>query len=275
MTILDFIQGEKFTKICDSVFAPNNKPDCNKLENTLKLCCIKERNLVYTHTMYAKQLFDTIGKLNSEFIVVSHNCDENVNFVPPENVIKWFTQNVEIEHPKVESIPIGLENNKWFPELKKKEKMLAKLKEPKQYKNLLYINHNITTFKGRRLPYTLLGGKTWVTAHDGENGKGFDRYLDGIYNHKYVLCPRGNGLDTHRLWECLYMGSVPVVLKDTNNWFYNDMPILYVNKWEEVTEELLEGMWPMFSYKSEGFPDEWKQKLNFEYWKNKIKNYAI
>ena len=26
-----------------------------------------------------------------------------------------------------------------------------------------------------------------------------------------VAAPRGNGLDTHRLWEALYLGCVPIV----------------------------------------------------------------
>ena len=30
--------------------------------------------------------------------------------------------------------------------------------------------------------------------------------------YKYVACPRGNGLDTHRFWESLYRGSIPIVL---------------------------------------------------------------
>jgi len=31
--------------------------------------------------------------------------------------------------------------------------------------------------------------------------------------HQYVLCPPGNGLDTHRYWEAQYWGAVPIVLK--------------------------------------------------------------
>lgn len=37
------------------------------------------------------------------------------------------------------------------------------------------------------------------------------RYL--THNHRFVLCPRGNGVDTHRFWETLYRGAVPIVKK--------------------------------------------------------------
>jgi len=74
-------------------------------------------------------------------------------------------------------------------------------------------------------------------------------------------------MDTHRLWETLYMGSIPIVRTDINNWFYNDMPILYVNEWDEVTSDLLDAMYPIYSH---GVWD--KNILTFEYWKNKIIN---
>lgn len=32
-----------------------------------------------------------------------------------------------------------------------------------------------------------------------------------IRQHRFVLCPPGNGLDTHRYWEVLYWGSIPIV----------------------------------------------------------------
>lgn len=270
MIQLDFIQGDKFMKMGDFTYSLNFSSDCNKIPNTLELCCLKDINIVYTHTMYVRQLFDVIRGLKQKFVIVTHNCDEEVNFEPPDNVIRWFAQNVAITHPRIESIPIGLENDKWYKDIHKKDKMVIKTGQTKHIRNLLYINHNISTYPGRNKPYRLLAEKTWVTARYGTNGKGFDEYLDDIYNHKYVICPRGNGIDTHRLWECLYLGAIPIVEKDTNNWFYNDLPILYIKDWEEVTEELLNGLWPMFA------KGVWNwEKLTFKYWANKIRSYAV
>lgn len=262
-----FITGEKFIGVGDFVYSLNAKEDCNKVNNTFCICAVKERNIIYTHTMYVKQLFEEIRGLKSEFIVVTHNCDEQVDFEPPNNVIKWFAQNVAIEHPCIESIPIGLENDRWVRKIHKQDKMLAKMGEPRKYKNLLYIDHNITNYPSERLkPYQLLEGMPWVTSM---HGTPFDIYINNIYNHNYVICPRGNGIDTHRMWECLYMGTIPIVVKNINNWFYNDMPILYVNDWEEVTEKLLRDMLPTFK----NGKWNWK-KLTFDYWESKIKKYA-
>ncbi len=52
---------------------------------------------------------------------------------------------------------------------------------------------------------------------------------------RFVACPRGNGVDTHRVWETLYRGSVPIVID--NEWSrsldYLNFPIIRVLAWTE------------------------------------------
>jgi hypothetical protein len=37
--------------------------------------------------------------------------------------------------------------------------------------------------------------------------------IERLVQYKYCVCPEGNGLDTHRLWEALYLRVVPIMLK--------------------------------------------------------------
>ncbi|MHC4634335.1 MAG: hypothetical protein ACYSYU_03855 [Planctomycetota bacterium] len=258
---MDWIQGDKFIEIADFCYAPpaRARDDYNKLINTLD----EPRGIIYTHTMYVSGLFDTI-KQGGEVVVVTHNSDDSARITPPDNVVRWYSQNVDIVHPRVESIPIGIENNRWHPQ--KRGKMLRCLSEKRDYKNLVYINHSIRTNPlERALIYDMLEGKTWVSAARGRNGHGFDEYIKNIYNHKFVICPQGNGLDTHRTWECLYMGTIPVVRRDINNRFYTDLPICFVDLWEDITEDFLEKEYTKIKSQT------WDlKKLNFAYWKNKI-----
>lgn len=46
-------------------------------------------------------------------------------------------------------------------------------------------------------------------AEDTTNGVDFDRYLDILTKSSIAICPRGNGLDTHRFWEACYAGAIP------------------------------------------------------------------
>jgi len=272
--MFDFIQGDKFEKVADLTFAPQQRSsgDYSQVPNTFSIekCFNFNPCIVYTHTFYAKELFEVIKNIDHKFVVVTHNCDNNVDFTPPKNVIKWFSQNVNIIHDKIESIPIGLENSRWFKDIRKIDKITDKLKQTKGYKHMAYMNHNTATYpKERTYVYELFKDKTWVTVEYGQNGQAFDQYLDNIYNHKYVFCPRGNGMDTHRLWESIYMNTFPIVKKDINNQFYSDMPILFVDNWCDVTFDYLIEMCPVLEEQRRTFN---KERLTFEYWKNKIKN---
>ena len=273
--MIDFIQGDRFEKVADLTFAPPEMSgaDYSKLSNTFSVeGCLKFNPcIVYTHTFYAKELFNIIKDINNRFIIVTHNSDDDICFSPPDNVIKWFSQNVNIIHEKIQSIPIGLENDRWFVDIYKKEKMIVKLQEPKDYRNLVYMNFNISTAPNKRQPvYDLFKDKPWVTVDMRQNGVDFDNYLDNIYNHKFVLCPGGNGIDTHRIWECLYMGTIPIVDNNINNSFYDKLPLLTINNWDSITEDKL-----LLSYIPLYMQDQHKEILTFEYWKNKIWNTTL
>jgi hypothetical protein len=266
---MNFIVGDKFRDIADWRFAPEakNGEDYDNLQNTLDIDKLKDNDIIYTHTFYVKELFKVIEKVDKKLILITHNSDQNIDdsFMVPDNVVKWYAQNVNVRNPKIISIPIGLENDRWKPELHKKEKMIQKYSEKMRMKNLVYMNHNIDTNRSVRLPaYEAFKDKPWVTTIMRANGDVFDEYLDNMYNHKYMICPAGNGMDTHRTWECLYMGTIPIEIRNINNSFHEYMPILLVDSWEEITEKMLTDKWPdLFCIRD-------REKLNFEYWKNMI-----
>ena len=59
-----------------------------------------------------------------------------------------------------------------------------------------------------------------------------------VSNHQFVLSPPGNGFDCHRTWEAMYLGAIPVVLKDyLHPQLVSDFPIYAVNKWEDFFEK--------------------------------------
>ena len=66
------------------------------------------------------------------------------------------------------------------------------------------------------------------------------KYLQNLRTSGLVLCPEGNGVDTHRFWETLYMGGIPVVTKNPMmEFFYNNLPVIQLNDWSELENRLL------------------------------------
>jgi hypothetical protein len=74
-------------------------------------------------------------------------------------------------------------------------------------------------------------------------------------------------VDTHRLWETLYMGSIPIVQDDIVHRDWNDLPILFVKDWTDVTEERLLNTAVEFASR------DWNwSKLKASYWITKIQD---
>lgn len=271
---MDFIIGEKFIDIGDSIFSTNrvenNVNDYNFRENTFNINNLKEINIVYLHTMYKNQFFHRIKNLDNKFIIITHNSDININEIDnlPNNVIKWYAQNVNYVDDRLESLPIGLENSIWYSDIKKPEKIIKKLNETKNFQNLVYMNHNISTnLKERKPPYDVLNNKHFVTTELRSNGIDYENYINKIYNHKFVISPEGNGIDCHRTWEVLYLKSIPILKKNINNQFYTDLPICFVNDWEDITEDFLNKEYDKI------INTKWNlDKLKMKYWNDKIKN---
>ena len=92
-------------------------------------------------------------------------------------------------------------------------------------------------------------------------------YLANLRKVNFVLCPEGNGLDTHRLWETLYMGGVPVVTASKYlNSLYRRLPLVVLESWDELLiPSKLEKMW------NEVQEFEWDDSLLSQtYWLNQI-----
>lgn len=248
---MTYIQGEQFIELSDSV------------------------HIFYCKTDDVNDFFRNIPTIDP-FILISHNSDGKITDTPdqydadvklmPNNLIRWFAQNVYYSHERIESIPIGLENSYNFPELNKIKKLHNLINVNKNYINLLYMNHNINTNPTERIvPYDLLENKQWCTSIHGLNGDNYDEYINNIHNHKFVISPEGNGPDTHRLWECLYLNTIPIEKRNINNQFYTDLPICFVDDWNEITEQFLLNEYDRITN------IEWNlDKLNFSYWKHKI-----
>jgi hypothetical protein len=69
-----------------------------------------------------------------------------------------------------------------------------------------------------------------------------EQYFQLAKKYKFIFCSEGNGFENHRIWECLYQGSFPVVLRTrwSASLAYLGLPILFVNAYTEITTELLQ-----------------------------------
>ena len=83
--------------------------------------------------------------------------------------------------------------------------------------------------------------KPWAKILDGHNNRELVKpFFDNMVRSQFVLCPDGNGIDTIRLWEALYLGCIPIVKPHVfTRYFARNLPIVIVNDWEEITLKFL------------------------------------
>jgi len=93
-----------------------------------------------------------------------------------------------------------------------------------------------------------------------------------LQNHAFSLSPSGYGIDTHRCWEILHMGSVPIVLNSPiAQKLYIHYPIIIINKWEDVfqpgaLQQFKQDIEYRYGRDGNPFTDEIKYKMSNNYW---------
>ena len=89
---------------------------------------------------------------------------------------------------------------------------------------------------------------------------------NNMLKYAFIASPHGNGLDCHRTWEALVLGCIPIVKKSPLDGLYEGLPVLIVNEWSDINEQLLKDKIEEFKNKQFNM-----DKLKLEYWINKIK----
>lgn len=201
----------------------------------------------------------------SPFILLTGQSDYSITdgmyfHVIGKNRLKWCGCNTETY--KVTPIPLGIADDYCALTLKND---FEKTKATK----LLYVNHRVETFPQVRAPlYSLFADKPWATVRTPAAQGETKSYKKELLEHKFILCPRGNGIDTHRMWEALYCGVIPVVQRHiTHLNLEGKLPILFVDDYREITEDVLEATYEKYAV------EKWDlDMLTVSWWINMIRS---
>jgi hypothetical protein len=198
------------------------------------------------------------------------------------HLLKWFAQNMHMHnYKKIVQLPIGLDyhtisnnpNCKWKTQGERsdpasQERILIELREKmKPFHDripLIYVNFNKGNdrFKQRQsslaqIPTDLLAFNPVITKRTA-NWKNITQFA-------FVLSPFGWGMDCHRTWEALCLGAIPILKAPGFKPMFEDLPVLIVNEWTEITRTLLDNT--IQSFKTKEFKYE---KLTLTYWTDLI-----
>lgn len=222
-TSFPYLSGDGFAQLCDAVY---ESPIGNKTN-------LHTAKSIFCHSDKLEQFISEYGDSISCHTLLVGNSDRDfyeLCIELPSSIKRIFLQNSHISDSFIKTLPIGLENlrqgKNGLPKYFREDKSVT------EKLNAILVGPFSPTHKEREEL------TSWEKIRSSQLHY-LSSYIDTprlaaiSYKYKYVACPRGNGTDTHRFWETLYRGSIPVVKE--SQWSKSisklGFPIMQLTEW--------------------------------------------
>ena len=271
----NYITGERFQSLADVFLGLPEDFQFNPIIcQSSKLCDISTITSSYNNP---KIVFCYIHRLNilknilcffqNPFILLTHNSDEIIDdtyavLLYSNKLIRWYAQNIQIKHPKLCMLPIGLANKMWeHGNLNIIESIITNFQ--KKTKNFYFYFEILTNLPVREHCRTEIEKKGLIFG----NRCNFSTYIHDLAQYKFAICPPGNGIDCHRIWECYYLGVIPILLRSCfSEQLQESLPCILLDKWSDFnSDEII----PKYNQLIEELNNN-RHYLNINYYKETI-----
>ncbi len=228
---------------------------------------------IFVKTDYIEDFFSKIHPfIKYPYVLITHDSDYPAikskgcqKYLNDKKLVAWFAIHVNYIHPKLHPIPIGIGYSDNKPCTRSQLQNSRRLMNLCKKKHLLYLRINPTEHKERSYVSQLFSDKPFCY---NPGRKPWELYIQDVARSKFVLSPRGNGLDCFRTWESLYMGSIPIVKRSKMDSVFKGLPVLIIDEWTDLTEKFLKKKYIEMKKKKYSLG-----KLDPQYWKALINSY--
>jgi len=206
--------------------------------------------------------------LKNKCVIIFGNSDENQTlekcqpYIDCQKVSHIFCQNLMFHHYKVSFIPIGLANSHWDHG---NIQYFLNIKEIIKTKEILcsFKVHTNPTLRTKCLQYVEEIG---IENRHFENQQD---YLNELASSKFCISPEGNGIDCHRFWECIWLKTIPIVIRNPLVEKISKMgiPCIILDDWSELKTYKFDYLY--FDYIK---CDYYFDKITFKYYSECIRN---
>ena len=261
-----FLSGDSFGDLCDYVAYPPRFRNVRQSHKDLK-----EARVIFCPGDRLDQFFADFKSVINAKIVIAGNSDYEFHHRPvniPKSIKALYLQNSFVsDDSQIFTLPIGIENLK-----------LGMNGKPRNFRN----NSSVVIKSTKVLfgPFSNTHPDRVkvhnIFSHSSVSHDFLDQrippknFASLIRSYSYVAAVRGNGVDTHRLWESLYLGTVPIVLKDS--WSESlaklNLPLKIIDEWTVEGIELI-----VKDANAEVFNPAQYPALWIHYWISKLKSH--
>ena len=234
----EFYISAKVSKVCE----PKELD-----ENTVQE--VQSNDVVFVKTDFLKNnYFQSIilPKIKNDFILISgissYTVDNYHTIIDNPHVKKWYCTNPPIRHEKVVGLPIGFEEKE--RDGGNQQVLLSFYGNTfSKIDKILLPYHTASTNSSRKNSIEYL--KTLPFVDVQQEKLNFKDYLELLSQYKYCICLEGAGYDTHRNYECLLVGTVPIMSNSNIRYIYDDwdLPSVFVDDWKQVDHSLFNSLY--------------------------------
>ena len=231
---------------------------------------IKENDIIFCNTHFIKSLFLQLKNIKDfeNIKLITHQTDipitKKLYETKPECISEWYSINVDTVDKNLIPIPLGVSND--YSPKNPKYKEFQKIKNISNKDNKIYLNFEINTNRRERFNlYNLYENN--ISFFVEKPTLKMIEYLERLNENVFILCPWGNGYDTHRFWESIYVGSIPITKKHKTYDSASKLPNIQVRNYKDLNFEKMNNI--RLNFDESKFEYE---KLTIDWWINKIKD---
>lgn len=231
---------------------------------------LKSARVIFCPSGSLQEFFQVFRKDIAAKVIISSLGDHEFHNLPtdiPPSVKHLFLQNSFVSDDQlISTLPIGIENFRFgvngLPWLMSPGRSNIKI-------NKVLMGPFGLTHPDRISAFKLFSSDSRVVSLISERTSP-RVFAQTMRNYKFVAAIRGNGVDTHRLWESLYRGSLPILKADewSRSLAKYEIPLQIVQDWtlDELEKILLKPVTQFVPSKIES--------LWWPYWRRLIQRYV-
>ena len=206
-------------------------------------------DIVFVKTDYLKSSYFQrmiLPKIQNSFTLISgissYTVDDYQTILNNPLVVKWFCTNPPVKDKKVIGLPIGFEERERDGGNQTILRKFLNSKSDDMINKIILPYHTASTNPIRQRTIEYLKTLDFVDVQDEKLS--FHEYLKLLSKYKYCICLEGAGYDTHRNYECLLVGSVPIMKTSNIKLIYDDwnLPSIFLDNWENINETFFDNI---------------------------------
>lgn len=200
------ISGRSFAEHCEWVIDPGY-PDLKTFDYTEATSV----DWVFINGDYLDVFCNSILDNKKKFVIIIHNTDGSFGLPELRKILPYahhiYAINTvlypSIHHPKLTTVPLG------FSDISLDFLKTFNPPPPDNYRDIE------------------------IYTQDAKD-KSIEEYFSDLCRSKFVVCPEGSGIDSHRVYEAILCGATPVVLRNGLSPLYQKLPVCIVNNWSDT-----------------------------------------